>query len=204
MASAAVNAASRQLNPMALPPMPRIRPPRLLKGDPHPNNNPQPAGDPPKNPAYWLQGGWRLKDSNAYKHHKKILTRQAVRALRQRTHGLDIYAYRHVQTNQVVYSLTRALEVSCNPHTCTSRAHYGADESPTAKSCLEAVDLPWEEDCPGRSQERYVDAILFDAFPSSSCGCLCWPPGLPEVEGLVDTKTALSPHLADYCNGGRR
>ncbi|KIV92944.1 hypothetical protein PV10_04196 [Exophiala mesophila] len=110
MASAAVNTASRQLNPMALPPMPRIRPPRLLKGDPHPNNNPQPAGDPPKKPLVWLQGRWREQSSNAFKQQKKILTRRALRALRQRTHGLDIYAYRHVQTNQVVYSLSRALQ----------------------------------------------------------------------------------------------
>ena len=110
MATSAANSAAHQINLASLPPMPRIRPPRLLKGDPHPNNANQPPGQPPRG-RIWVQGKWRTPMSNAGKHKREVQVRQVAKALRHRTHGLDIYAYRHVRTNQVVYSLSRSLQV---------------------------------------------------------------------------------------------
>ncbi|KEF53080.1 uncharacterized protein A1O9_10988 [Exophiala aquamarina CBS 119918] len=111
MATSMANSATHQINLASLPSVPRIRPPRLLKGDPHPNNTPQPAGQPPRD-RLWVQGKWRHPTSNATKHKRDVQVRQVTKALRHRTHGLDIYAYRHVRTNQVVYSLSRSLQNS--------------------------------------------------------------------------------------------
>jgi hypothetical protein len=110
MATSAANSAAHQINLASLPPMPRIRPPRLLKGDPHPNNATQLPGQPPTG-RLWVQGKWRTPVSNAGKHKREVQVRQITKALRHRTHGLDIYAYRHVRTNQIVYSLSRSLQV---------------------------------------------------------------------------------------------
>ncbi|EXJ94211.1 hypothetical protein A1O1_02604 [Capronia coronata CBS 617.96] len=109
MAAAAANTMAHQVPPMSLPQMPRIRPPRMLKGTPSPNTNPQPSGDSPEG-LFWVQGRWRARGSNAAKNRRETQTRQAVKALRHETLGLNIYAYRHIRTNQVVYSLTRTLE----------------------------------------------------------------------------------------------
>ncbi|KAK5331945.1 hypothetical protein LTR93_000950 [Exophiala xenobiotica] len=109
MASSAAATMAHQMPPMSIPPMPRIRPPRMLKGTPSPNTNPQPPGAVPPN-RWWVQGKWRNPASNASKQQSQTQARQVAKALRHETHGLDIYAYRHVRTNQVVYSLTRTLQ----------------------------------------------------------------------------------------------
>ncbi|KIX08248.1 uncharacterized protein Z518_02904 [Rhinocladiella mackenziei CBS 650.93] len=101
MAAAATNSMAHH--------MPRVRPPRLMKGDPHPNAKPQPPGEAPHD-ALWVQGRWRNPRSSAVKHERATQTRQVLKALRCETRGLNIYAYRHIRTNQVVYSLTRTLE----------------------------------------------------------------------------------------------
>ncbi|KAL2400990.1 hypothetical protein ABEF95_001691 [Exophiala dermatitidis] len=109
MAAAAANTMAHQVPPMSLPPMPRVRPPRMLKGTVSPNTNPQPGGEFPEG-LFWVQGKWRARGSNAAKNKRATQTRQTAKALRHETHGLNIYAYRHIRTNQVVYSLTRTLE----------------------------------------------------------------------------------------------
>ncbi|KIW64239.1 hypothetical protein PV04_09186 [Phialophora macrospora] len=110
MAATAANAMAHQLPPMSIPAMPRIRPPRLLKGEPHPNNATLPPISPDSPSAKWVQGKWRTGNSKAVKNRKAIQDIQVAKALRHKTHGLDIYAYRHIRTNQVVYSLTRTLQ----------------------------------------------------------------------------------------------
>ncbi|KAJ9633781.1 hypothetical protein H2204_006779 [Knufia peltigerae] len=109
MASTVATTVAHQMPPMPLPAMPRIRPPRMLKGTKSPNTDPQPPGAAPKG-KWWVQGKWRNKGSNAGKHVEQTQALQIAKALRHETHGLDIYAYRHVRTNQVVYSLTRTLQ----------------------------------------------------------------------------------------------
>ncbi|KAG9782565.1 hypothetical protein ABEF93_004225 [Exophiala dermatitidis] len=109
MAAAAATTLAHQVPPLSLPPMPRVRPPRMLKGTVSPNTNPQPGGEFPEG-LFWVQGKWRARGSNAAKNKRATQTRQAAKALRHETHGLNIYAYRHIRTNQVVYSLTRTLE----------------------------------------------------------------------------------------------
>ncbi|KAK5060076.1 hypothetical protein LTR84_009960 [Exophiala bonariae] len=110
MATAAANSAAHHVNLASLPPLPRIRPPRLLKGDPHPNNNPRPHNQSSASNRIWVQGKWRHPTSNAAEQHREVQYRRVSKALRHRSHGLDIYAYRHVRTNQVVYSLSRSLQ----------------------------------------------------------------------------------------------
>lgn len=59
-----------------------------------------------------IQGRPRNPNSNAFKEHQ---VREGVRlrkALDYLTHGRDIFVYHNLRTNQVVYSLTRYLEVS--------------------------------------------------------------------------------------------
>ncbi|ETI21236.1 hypothetical protein G647_07581 [Cladophialophora carrionii CBS 160.54] len=110
MAATAASAMAHQLPPMSIPAMPRIRPPRLLKGDPHPNNAAMPPITSDSPSAKWVQGKWRTGNSKAVKNKKATQDIQVTKALRHQTHGLDIYAYRHIRTNQVVYSLTRTLQ----------------------------------------------------------------------------------------------
>ncbi|EXJ55679.1 hypothetical protein A1O7_08608 [Cladophialophora yegresii CBS 114405] len=110
MAATAASAMAHQMPPMAIPAMPRIRPPRLLKGEPHPNNAPMPPVSPNHPSAKWVQGKWRTGNSKAVKNKRATQDIQVAKALRHQTHGLDIYAYRHIRTNQVVYSLTRTLQ----------------------------------------------------------------------------------------------
>ena len=112
MAAPAASSMAHHLPPMSIPAMPRIRPPRLLKGDPHPNNAPPPliSSDGPAS-SKWVQGKWRTSNSRAVKNKRATQDIQVAKALRHQNHGLDIYAYRHIRTNQVVYSLTRTLQV---------------------------------------------------------------------------------------------
>ncbi|KIV87505.1 hypothetical protein PV11_03046 [Exophiala sideris] len=110
MAATAATTMAHQMPPMSIPQMPRIRPPRMLKGTKSPNTDPQPPIGPTGASRWWVQGKWRKHNSNAIKDRAQTQSQQAVKALQHRTHGLDIYAYRHVRTNQVVYSLTRTLQ----------------------------------------------------------------------------------------------
>lgn len=67
---------------------------------------------PPQVPGKLIQGLPRERNSSAMKEHR---AREGVRlrkALNAMTHGKNIFAYHHIRTKQVVYSLTRYLEVS--------------------------------------------------------------------------------------------
>ena len=67
---------------------------------------------PPIDPTAPIQGKVRNPASNAFKEHA---FREAIRlrkALNSVDHGKNIFVYHNVRTKQVVYSLTRALEVS--------------------------------------------------------------------------------------------
>lgn len=59
-----------------------------------------------------IQGKSREQNSNAFLTHQwkeGVRLRKALNAL---THGKDIFVYHNIRTNQVVYSLTRYLQVS--------------------------------------------------------------------------------------------
>lgn len=127
MATAAATAASSMAH--QIPPMPRIRPPRMLKGEPHPNNAPVPREQlPSQRKMIWVQGKYRSAGSRAVGSRQATHDIQIAKALRHQTRGLDIYAYRHIRTNQVVYSLTRTLQVlahsSDTPCTLTDEIFY--------------------------------------------------------------------------------
>lgn len=71
---------------------------------------------PPIDPTKPIQGKIREPSSNAFKEHVKRESVRLQKALNSISHGKHIFAYHNVQTKQVVYSLTRYLEVSisCN------------------------------------------------------------------------------------------
>ncbi|KAL9109859.1 MAG: hypothetical protein Q9227_005562 [Pyrenula ochraceoflavens] len=86
------------------------RPPPLPKGVPHPyNSKPKPPGPGPKG-QIWAQGKWRNPASKAVKHVRKENSRQVENALHEPDRGEKIYAYCHLRTNQVVYSLTKSMQ----------------------------------------------------------------------------------------------
>lgn len=111
MATAMAGAVSHQLPPIHLPQVPRVRPPRMLPGTPHPNNKPQPDAPVPEGDV-WVQGKWRNQASNAAKQQQHIVSQRVKRALKHENHGMNIYAYKHIRSSQVVYSLTRIMESS--------------------------------------------------------------------------------------------
>lgn len=109
--------------PYTIPVGPRVRPPRLLPGTKAANTEPQPEGPPPEKNQVWVQGKWRNINSNAAKDRRVIQSRQTEKALRHTTHGLNIYAYTHIRTNQVVYSLSRVMQVcelTFGPKSCAT------------------------------------------------------------------------------------
>jgi len=109
MATAAV-AIQQQIPHMPIAHIPRVRPPRIPKGTPNANTNPQPEGPVPHN-AVWAQGKWRNPASSAVKDRKAVQSRRVEKALRWEDHGQNIFAYVHIRTKQVVYSLTRIMNV---------------------------------------------------------------------------------------------
>ena len=111
MATAMAGAVSHQFPPIHLPQVPRVRPPRMLPGQPHPNNTPQPDAPVPEGDV-WVQGRWRNQASNAAKQQQHVVSQQVKRALKHEIHGMNIYAYKHIRSSQVVYSLTRIMESS--------------------------------------------------------------------------------------------
>lgn len=90
--------------------LPRVRPPRFLPGQFRDDQLPQPDGEVPPN-AVWVQGRWRNPASNAVIDRRKVMSQQVKKALEKRQHGSKIYAYYHLQTKQVIYSLTRIMQV---------------------------------------------------------------------------------------------
>ena len=97
--------------PAALATAVRVRPgPTYVAGGPHPNNDSQPPGKPPSPRHVWVQGKWRDAISSAAKQESQKLSRRVERALQARNHGYSIYAYSHINTKQVVYSLSRIME----------------------------------------------------------------------------------------------
>lgn len=59
-----------------------------------------------------VQGKRRQQNSNAFKEFLRREARRTQKALNAVTHGKHIFVYQHVRTKQVVYSLTRLLDVS--------------------------------------------------------------------------------------------
>ena len=88
----------------------RVRPPPIPKGTKAANTDPQPPGKVNWN-AQWVQGAYRAGNSNATKRAQLIKGAQVERALKTETRGQNIFAYKNIRTNQVVYSLSRLLDV---------------------------------------------------------------------------------------------
>ncbi|ETN45089.1 uncharacterized protein HMPREF1541_09965 [Cyphellophora europaea CBS 101466] len=109
MASAVVAAAPHSVPPLPLSRIPRVRPPRFLPGQPRDDQLPQPEGSVPSSHV-WTQGKWRNRASNAVSDRRKVVSQQVKKAIEKRYHGLNIYAYYHLLTKQVVYSLTRHMQ----------------------------------------------------------------------------------------------
>lgn len=109
MASSMAVAAAHSIPPFPLPAIPRIRPPPLPKGTPAPNTLPQP-GPPPRPDLVWADGRWTLPFSKSAKHKTQVVSRRLEKALQHEVRGMNIYAYRHIQTQQVVYSLTKHMD----------------------------------------------------------------------------------------------
>ena len=142
MASAVVAAAPHSVPPLPLSRIPRVRPPRFLPGQPRDDQLPQPEGSVPSSHV-WTQGKWRNRASNAVSDRRKVVSQQVKKAIEKRYHGLNIYAYYHLLTKQVVYSLTRHMQVSF--YTISVRASTNAREVRPghAPACL-----PRQENCP--------------------------------------------------------
>lgn len=66
---------------------------------------------PPIDPNRPIQGRPRETSSNAFKEHVQRESVRLQKALNSISHGKHIFAYHNVRTKQVVYSLTRYLEV---------------------------------------------------------------------------------------------
>ena len=66
----------------------------------------------PKPTSLVIQDKHRHPQSQATKHFQKREKDRLRKALDYLTHGKDIFAYSHIRTNQVVYSLSRFLHVS--------------------------------------------------------------------------------------------
>lgn len=67
---------------------------------------------PPIDPNTPIQGKARVPGSNAFRDHQEKEGRRLQKALNSLTHGKNIFVYQNIRTKQVVYSLTRYLEVS--------------------------------------------------------------------------------------------
>jgi hypothetical protein len=67
---------------------------------------------PPIEKGAVIQGLVRARNSNAFKTHQWKEGVRLKKALSAVTHGKNIFVYHNIRTNQVVYSLTRYLEVS--------------------------------------------------------------------------------------------
>lgn len=67
---------------------------------------------PPLDTKTPIQGRIRAPISAAYKTHQLKEGIRLRKALKAMTHGKNIFVYHNMRTNQVVYSLTRYLEVS--------------------------------------------------------------------------------------------
>ena len=82
----------------------------MMPGQHHPNQDPRPPDEVrPGRGKVWAQGRWRDKSSRAAEHQRQLVGRRVERAVEAQTHGTTIYAYSHVRTNQVVYSLTKIM-----------------------------------------------------------------------------------------------
>ena len=67
---------------------------------------------PPIDPKTPIQGKPRVPGSNAFKDYQDKEGRRLQKALNSISHGKNIFVYNNIRTKQVVYSLTRYLEVS--------------------------------------------------------------------------------------------
>lgn len=147
-------AAAHSMPPFPLPALPRVRPPPIPKGTPGPNTLPMPSQPSSKN-LVWADGKWNSPRSSAAKHKKAVVARQLEKALRHETLGMNIYAYRHIRTNQVVYSLTKNMEVCSISYVKRLRTNTVIEQQD-----LEAITLPWQENRTTCLEARYVASLL--------------------------------------------
>jgi hypothetical protein len=68
---------------------------------------------PPVPTEMVIQGKPRHPLSKAYREFQRQEGARLRKALNRITHGKNIFVYNNIRTNQVVYSLTRYLEVRC-------------------------------------------------------------------------------------------
>ena len=62
----------------------------------------------------------RDRSSNAAEAERFKESRRIEKALRHEHHGENVYAYAHIGTGQVVYSLTKVMDVGPSPQITTS------------------------------------------------------------------------------------
>jgi hypothetical protein len=107
-----------------------------------------------------IQGKPRQEGSNAFKEFQRQEGARLRKALNRITHGKNIFAYNNIRTNQVVYSLTRYLEV-CS----LSRVNgYLRWLIRSEKQCAVTNGLPWQEDRSRVSPKRHVGSLLLRPF----------------------------------------
>lgn len=109
MAQVMVASAAHSMPPFPLPALPRVRPPAIPKGTPGPNTIPAPQ-DLPLTNRIWADGQLQHPSSASARHRKAIVSKRLEKALKHGVLGMNIYAYRHIQTGQVVYSLTNNMD----------------------------------------------------------------------------------------------
>ena len=82
---------------------------------------------PPVENEAVIQGKPREQNSNAFLTQQWKEGARLRKALNALTHGKDIFVYHNIRTNQVVYSLTRYLQVS--QVSCTPLDYYGSKDT---------------------------------------------------------------------------
>lgn len=144
------------------------RPPPLPKGVPHPYNSiPRPPGPPPKPGLVWGQGKWRHPRSQAAKFLHKQNSQRVQKALLSPFQGKTVYAYSNIRTKQVVYSLTRVMNV------CRMINLFAQNNSNRSwYSLLASANTTW-----GRTRElshsSFITARRLDPPPyAATCGLL--------------------------------
>jgi hypothetical protein len=87
---------------------------------------------PPIDPKIPIQGKTRVVGSNAYRDQQEKEGRRLQKALNSIAHGKNIFVYHNIRTKQVVYSLTRYLEVRCLSPVGEEFESSGTEQKPHA------------------------------------------------------------------------
>lgn len=141
----------------------------------------------------FIQGRERRKGSKAFKQAQLVESRRLEKALNRLDHGKHIYAYKHFRTNQVIYSLTRVLDVSSTHQDLLVTISNLISVSIEQKSSL-PTRLPWQEDRSSFPSPRHVGTILLCAFPTSLAGSRC----LPSIARILPSPRTLPSAVASH------